>query len=31
MAKVSCELYGEFDEILYSLHNAIMDGSASAS
>lgn len=31
MAKVECELYGDFDEILKYLHNAVMNGSASAS
>lgn len=31
MAKVECELYGDYDNILYSLHNAVMGGSSSAS
>ena len=31
MAKIECELYGNFDEILSKFHNAVMDGSASAS
>lgn len=31
MAKIECELYGDFEEILAELHCAIMDGSASAS
>lgn len=31
MAKIECELYGDYEEILAELHCAVMDGSASAS
>ncbi|MDE6579681.1 MAG: hypothetical protein K2K41_04025 [Ruminiclostridium sp.] len=31
MANISCELYGNFDEILNNLHNTVMEGSVSAS
>lgn len=31
MAKVDCELYGDFDDILNHLHRAVMEGSTSAS
>lgn len=31
MANISCELYGNFDEILNSIHNTVMEGSVSAS
>lgn len=31
MAKIDCELYGDFDEILGYLHKAVMEGSSSAS
>ena len=31
MAKIESELYGDFDEILNTLHNAVMAGSSSAS
>ncbi len=31
MAKIECELYGEYEEILAKFHNAVMDGSYSAS
>lgn len=31
MAKIECELYGDFEDILAELHCAVMDGSASAS
>lgn len=31
MAKIECELHGDFDDILKSLHNAVMDGSTSVS
>ena len=31
MAKIECELHGDFDVILNTLHNAIMEGSSSAS
>ncbi|MBO6232001.1 MAG: hypothetical protein J6O50_15690 [Ruminiclostridium sp.] len=31
MAKIQCELYGDFDMILNALHNAVIGGSLSAS
>lgn len=31
MAKIECELHGNFDAILNTLHNAVMSGSSSAS
>ncbi len=31
MAKIECELFGEFDEILENLNTAVMEGSESAS
>lgn len=31
MAKIECELTGDFDNILQTLHNAVMGGSSSAS
>lgn len=31
MAKIECELHGNFDVILNTLHNAVMSGSSSAS
>lgn len=31
MAKIECELHGNFDVILSTLHNAVMSGSSSAS
>ena len=31
MAKIECELHGNFDTILNTLHNAVMSGSSSAS
>ena len=31
MAKIECELHGNFDAILNTLHNAVMEGSSSAS
>ena len=31
MAKIECELHGNFDAILNTLHNAVMSGSTSAS
>lgn len=31
MAKIECELHGNFDVILNALHNAVMTGSSSAS
>lgn len=31
MAKIECELYGDFEEILAEFHCAVMDGSVSAS
>ncbi len=30
MAKIECELYGDYNNILSSLHNAVMEGSSSA-
>ncbi|MCM1298318.1 MAG: DUF6054 family protein [Firmicutes bacterium] len=30
MAKIECELYGDFDEILEQLNNAVLEGSVSA-
>ena len=31
MAKIECELHGNFDAVLNTLHNAVMSGSSSAS
>ena len=31
MAKIECELHGDFDMILNTLHNAVLEGSSSAS
>lgn len=31
MAKIECEVYGDYDKILNTLHNAVLDGSSSAS
>ena len=31
MAKIECERHGDFDVVLNTLHNAVMEGSSSAS